>query len=83
MNAKIRKGINLLFMCGESNIFNNIKDCIVINLNDRYTYQSFKQKGRHLLIYTEKGLIDIVFTGQVPNLEFDVFCKDQLIFNIK
>ena len=35
-----------------------------------------------LLIETIEGEIDIVFTGQVPILEFDGYYKDQVVFNV-
>jgi len=83
INAKIRKGHEILFSKGHSNDWKNLQKDIIINFKDRYTYKSFKQVGNHLLIDTTEGKVDIVFTGEVPKLEFDIFEKDQLILKIK
>lgn len=72
---------NHLFTEGASNDWSDIKDNIIINFMRKYTFESFKQEDNHLLI--NDGIIDIVFTGEVPQLEFDSFCKDQLILKIK
>lgn len=83
MNAKIRRGSELLFCEGESNKYYKLKNEIIINFNDKYTYKSFKQIKNHLLINTTQGEVDIVFTGEPPNLEFDFFEKDQLVLKFK
>lgn len=36
-----------------------------------------------LMIDTIEGEVDIVFSGEVPKLEFENFCKNQLILKIK
>lgn len=82
MKAKIKAGADILFSQGASNNWNEIKDCMIINFMDKYTYNSFKQIQNHLLIDTTEGEVDIVFTSQVPKLQFDSFCKDQLILTV-
>ncbi len=80
MKAKIKSNKELVFTDGTC--LDNIKDNLIINFNNRYTYIDFKQYKNHLLINTTEGEIDIVFTGEVPKLEFSNFCKDQLVLNI-
>ncbi len=82
MKAKCRKGCNLLFTTDCSSKWDKINDYIVINFNDRWIYQSFKQKKNHLYIQTQKGEIDIVFTGIPPKLSFESYVKDQLILSV-
>jgi hypothetical protein len=55
---------------------------MIINFNNKDTYNSFKQVKNHLFIDTTEGEIDIVFSGEVPKLEFDNFCKDQLVLKV-
>lgn len=83
MKAKIKKGDEILFSEGASNNWEKIEDCMIINFMNKYTYKSFKQTKSHLLIDTSEGEVDIVFTGEVPILEFEGFYKDQLVLNIK
>ncbi len=77
MRAKIKKGLHLLFLDGCK--FDNITDFIIINFANKDNYNSFRQIRNHLLIDTKEGEIDIVFTGEVPKLKFNNFCKDQLV----
>jgi hypothetical protein len=79
MKAKIKKGHSLLFTEGYSNKWDNIDKTMIINFMNKYTYNSFKQVKNHLLIDTTEGCVDIVFTGEVPKLEFNNFEKDQLV----
>ncbi len=79
MKAKIKSGGELLFTAGCSNDWRSLKEDMIINFRDKYTYVSFKQKRNHLYIKTTDGEVDIVFCGEVPKLVFDSFCKDQLI----
>lgn len=83
MKAKVKKGHSLLFCEGVSNKWNNLKDIMIVNMLDKYIYKSFKQAKNHLLIDTENGLIDIVFTGNTPLLELEEYTKNQLVFKIK
>lgn len=80
MKCKVKKGQQLLFMAGCR--FYGLIDTLIINFNNRYTFESFTQKRNHLLIKTTEGEIDIVFTGETPKLQFDNFCKDQLVLKI-
>ena len=80
--AKVKSGQHLLFTQGFSNKWSDIKDKMIVNLIDKYTYLSFSQKKNHLFIETTLGKIDIVFTGEPPKLEFESYCKDQLILKI-
>lgn len=91
MKAKVKTGGEILFSEGCSNKWdkitdsmewNKMTDCMIINFMNKYTYNSFKQENNHLLIDTTEGEIDIVFTGETPKLEFDDFCKDQLVLKI-
>jgi hypothetical protein len=80
MKAKIKTGDELLF--SEGNNWNNINDSMIINFMNRYTYNSFKMVKNHLIIDTTEGDVDIVFTGEIPELEFESFCKDQLVLKV-
>ena len=80
MKAKIKEGKELIFINGT--YLKDIKDNIIINFNNRYTYIDFKQYKNHLLINTTEGKIDIVFAGEVPKLVFNNYEKDQLVLNI-
>lgn len=83
MKAKIKAGGEMLFTIGCSNDWSNLKDTMIINFTDKYTYKSFKQKGRQLLIETTDEEVVIIFPGDIPVLEFESFCKDQLVLKIK
>lgn len=77
MRLKIKKGEELVF-----NAQNGIEffgDELIINFNHKWTYNSFAQKKNHLIIDTMEGEIDLVFTGEVVNLKFQSYDKDQLI----
>jgi hypothetical protein len=82
MKAKIKTGGQLLFSEGYSNKWGKIADCMIINFINKYTYNSFKQVKNHLFIYTTEGEIDIIFTGEVPKLEFEEFFKGQLVLKV-
>lgn len=82
MKAKIKSGHKLLFTLGASNDWSSIKDKMIINLADKGTYEGFHQTDNHLEIFTTNGNVDIVFPGNVPQLEFDHYEKDQLVFKI-
>jgi hypothetical protein len=82
MKAKIRFGHELLFTEGASNLWDDIQDDMIINLADKYTYKQFKQRNNKLFIDTTGGLVSIVFTSEVPKLEFDHYCKDQLVLKV-
>jgi hypothetical protein len=83
MKAKIKSGGEMLFSQGFSNNWNDLEDTMIINFADKYTYKSFKQKGRQLLIETMDEEVVIIFPGDIPVLEFESFCKDQLVLKIK
>lgn len=82
MKAKIKSGGQILFSEGCSNKWDKITDCMIINFMNKYTYNSFKQVKNHLMIDTTEGEIDIVFTGEIPKLEFYYFEKNQLVLNV-
>ena len=82
MKAKIKSGKEHLFCEGYSNDWKNLKYEMIINFSEKYSYLSFKQEKNHLLIYVENGLVDIVFTGYIPMLEFDFYEKNQLVLKI-
>jgi len=82
MKAKIKSGKELLFCEGVSNNWNNLKDKMIINFMDKYTYKSFFQQKNHLYINTTTKTIDIIFSSEIPILEFDHFEKDQLVLKI-
>ena len=82
MKAKIKSGHDLLFSEGYSNDWDDLETDMIINFHDRWLYIGFLQKRNTLHIYTEKGNISIVFTGEVPKLEFDHYEKDQLVLKI-
>lgn len=82
MKAKTKSGITLLFTKGASNDWSDLKDEMIINFMNKNTYIGFHQTHNHLEIFTVDGNIDIVFTGEVPILEFDHYEKDQLVLKI-
>ena len=82
MKAKIKKGGQILFSEGYSNNWDKITDCMIINFMNKRTYITFKQVKNHLLIDTTEGEVDIVFAGEVPKLEFDDYCKEQLVLKV-
>lgn len=79
MKAKIKSGSQILFSEGRSNKWDEMTDYMIINFMNKYTYNSFKQVKNHLLIDTTEGEVDIVFTSEAPKLEFQNYCKDQLV----
>ena len=83
MKAKIKQGHHLLFTKGESNNWKKLKDHMIINFNDKYSFISFKQRRNHLLIDTTQGLVDVVFCGETPNLTFSHYEKDQLVLLVE
>jgi hypothetical protein len=82
MKAKIKSGGHFLFTKGASNLWSSINNEMIINFANKYTYLGFQQKKNHLLLYTDEGTIDIVFVSDVPVLEFENYCKDQLILKV-
>lgn len=84
MTAKCKFGKELLFTQGESNKWKDIKDEIIINLDDKWTYKEYKfSKYNKLTITTTKGIIIIVFSSNLESCKFDGQEKDQLYFKIK
>lgn len=83
MRAKVKCGNSILFTSGCSNRWDNIKDYMVINFMNKYVYESFRQSKNHLYIDTSEGVVDIVFGGDVPTLEFYEYEKDQLVLKVK
>jgi len=82
MKAKIRSGDKILYSEGCSNKWDKIDDCMIINFMNKYTYISFKQVKNHLFIDTTEGEIDIVFTSEIPKLEFYRYNKEQLVLKV-
>ncbi len=57
-------------------------DGLIINLHERWTYKSFKQKKNQLFITLKDETIEFRFTtGEPPKLKFEYQEKDQIIFN--
>lgn len=83
MKAEIKKGHDILFSEGHSNDWNDLGDLMIVNFMNKLTFKGFEQKGDRLLIETTEGEIDIVFTGEIPTLEIEYYCKDQLVFRTK
>ena len=85
MKAKIKKGGEYLFTEGCSNDWRDLKGEMIINFMDKYSYKNFKQIKNHLFIelYDTNDIIDIVFTGDVPILEFELYDTGQLILKLK
>lgn len=54
----------------------------MVNLDNRWTYKSFKQHKNQLVIEATEGTIIGVFTGDIPKLEFQYQNKDQLVFYV-
>lgn len=80
--TKIIKGKDLLFMEGCSNDWDN-QSSMIINFKDKYTYKSFIQQDNVLTVITSKGDIVVKLSGDIPQLEYVVFCKDQLVLDKK
>ena len=81
MKAKVKKGFAILFLPERG--LTCVDDTFIVNFYNKNTYLSFRQKGNHLILHTTEGEVDIVFTGETPNLRYDSFCKDQLILKIR
>jgi hypothetical protein len=77
MKIKIRKGVNLL-----STYLNRFDNELIINFKNKYTYNDFKQEKNHLKINTIEGIIDFVFTGEIPIIKLDYYEKDQLVLKV-
>jgi len=56
---------------------------LIINLLNRWDYLGFTVKQNKLAIKTEAGDIVFAFTGEVPEVSFKSYEKDQLILNTK
>ena len=79
MKLKLRHGKEYI----ESHVFSKrFGSHLIINLKDKGTYQGFFQKRNHLVIKLFAGFVDLVFTGEVPKIEFKNYCKDQVVFNV-
>ena len=79
MKLKIKKGEELV-----SSFYHSDRhgDDLIINLNDRWGYKDFNQWKNHLYITTEQGVIDFVFSSDVPVLKFSHEEKEQILFNV-
>ena len=82
MKLKIKHGRELVFSPDNSFELVVYKNELMVNLNNRWTYKSFKQHKNQLVIETTEGTIVGVFTGDVPTLEFQYQNKDQLVFYV-
>ena len=82
MKLKIKHGRELVFSPDNSFELVVSKNELMVNLNNRWTYKSFKQHKNQLVIETTEGTIVGVFTGEVPTLEFQYQNKDQLVFYV-
>lgn len=82
MKLKIKHGRELVFSPDGSFELVVYKNELMVNLNNRWTYKSFKQHKNQLVIETTEGTIVGVFTGDVPKLEFQYQEKDQLVFYV-
>lgn len=75
MKAKCKTGCNLL----SSNNWSNLKDTLIVNFVNKWTYIDFKQKENILKIYTTRGNIEITFA---PKLEYINETENQVVFKI-
>ena len=82
MKLKIKHGRELVFSPDNSFELVVYKNELMVNLNNRWTYKSFKQHKNQLVIETTEGTIIGVFTGDIPKLEFQYQNKDQLVFYV-
>ena len=82
MKLKIKHGRELAFSPDGSFELVVYKNELIVNLNNRWTYKSFKQHKNQLVIETTEGTIIGVFTGDIPKLEFQYQNKDQLVFYV-
>ena len=82
MKLKIKHGRELAFSPDGSFELVVYKNELMVNLNNRWTYKSFKQHKNQLVIETTEGTIVGVFTGEVPTLSFQYQEKDQLVFYV-
>lgn len=84
MRAITKKGKELLFTSGCSNDWTNLTDEIIINLNNKWTYESFKfSKGNKLTIQTTEGMVVLVFSANLESITFEYHEKDQIGFKLK
>ena len=82
MKLKIKHGRELVFSPDGSFELVVYKNELMVNLDNRWTYKSFKQHKNQLVIETTEGTIIGVFTGDIPKLEFQYQNKDQLVFYV-
>lgn len=82
MKLKIKHGRELVFSPDNSFELVVYKNELMVSLNNRWAYKSFKQHKNQLVIETTEGPIVGVFTGEVPTLEFQYQNKDQLVFYV-
>ena len=81
MKLKCREGSELLFMPG--NHWENLTNTLIVNFNDKYIYEYYKIHKNQLILFTSKGCIVLVFTGETPKVCFESYEKDQVIFKLK
>ena len=81
MNLKIKQGKEHMFLPGTH--LKNLTEDLIINLNQKWNYEGFTVKRNHLIIQLNEGIIDLVFTGEVPIVTFESYEKDQIIFNLR
>jgi len=79
MKLKLKSGESLLFNCKNGDVIECFRQRFIVNFADKNTYLSFRQKQNRVFIETTGGRVELVFTGVVHSLEYDSFCKDQLI----
>ena len=82
MKLKVKHGGHLLSISEPDGKIACYNQKFIIVFINKYTYRSFCQHKNHLFIDTTEGEVDLVFTGIVPRLDFDYFCKDQLVLTV-
>ncbi len=79
MKLKVKSGKHLLSISDETGTVVCHNQHLYITFIDNCVYISFRQKQNRVLIETTGGRVELVFTGVVHSLEYDSFCKDQLV----
>lgn len=80
MRAKIKQGAHLLSF----NEFNEIGDTLIVNFTVRWALMGweFYPKKNLLEMHTIEGIILMVFSAPVKQIEIESFDKDQAVYKI-
>lgn len=83
MKAIVKQGKELLFLEGASaSNLEDVKDELIINLNDKWILDDYSFAKGKLIINTTKGEIVIAFSSPVVRIALSQYEKDQVVFKL-